>query len=109
MTSHSLANIIFPNGFLTVSQAFSALKRQTFSIPNRLRSVYQDATFVTAVADAYGLPLVANERCGSWYVPPERRAASVYFKSTDGHAGEWGFSLRRLNIHMLAVVEDRHG
>jgi tRNA A64-2'-O-ribosylphosphate transferase len=47
---------------------------------------------------------VANERCGRWYIPPERIAESVYFKSTDGHTGQWGFSLRRLNLHIIDLV-----
>ena len=32
------------------------------------------------------------------------KAGSVYFKSTDGHVGEWGFSLRRVNGHLLGVL-----
>ena len=56
------------------------------------------------MAGAYDLPLVANERCGSWYIPPEKKAEGVYFKSTDGHMGEWGFSLRRLNLQILDLV-----
>src|SRR5215217_2303220 len=39
------------------------------SISNRLHSVFADAAFVRRAAYAYALPLVANERCGSWYVP----------------------------------------
>ena len=29
-----------------------------------------------------------------------RLAATCYFKSTDGHAGNWSFSLIRLNLHV---------
>lgn len=86
------------------SQILTDLKRANLSIGNRLRSIRQDAAFVAALAAAYGLPLVANERCGSWYVPPGRKAASAYFKSTDGHAGQWSFSTRRLNLHLLLDV-----
>lgn len=53
--------------------------------------------------------MVANERCGGWYIPPSLKvrdgkgrsgsgSGSVYFKSTDGHYGQWGFSLRRVNL-----------
>ena len=47
---------------------------------------------------------MANERCGSWYIPLEKKVGSVYFKSTDGHMNEWSFSMRRLNLHFLDVV-----
>lgn len=56
-----------------------------------------------------GLPLVANERCGSWYIDPKRKAGSAYFKSTDGHTGQWKFSLRRLNLHLLELIGERGG
>ena len=29
---------------------------------------------------------------------------SAYFKSTDGHTGEWSFSLRRLNLQLFEVI-----
>ena len=54
--------------------------------------------------------LIANERCGSWYIPPVIRnhnsntvskSSSCYFKSTDGHVNVWDFSLKRLNLHLL--------
>jgi len=91
--------------------SIKALRRATLSIPNRLRSILQDAEFVQrVVGDNPGrnppgpLPLIANERCGSWYVPPGRKAGTAYFKSTDGHHGQWDFSLRRLNLAVLGVV-----
>lgn len=49
-------------------------------------------------------PLVANERCGSWYVRPSEKGASAYFKSTDGHDNAWKFSTRRLNLQLLEVI-----
>jgi tRNA A64-2'-O-ribosylphosphate transferase len=97
-------NLIFPLLSGNTSHTLSALRRSTLTLSNRLRSIAADAEHVCAVADAFGLPLVANERCGRWYVPGERRAESVYFKSTDGHAGQWAFSSRRLNLHLLDVV-----
>jgi tRNA A64-2'-O-ribosylphosphate transferase len=103
-------DLIFPllSGNNT-SQTLSALRRSTLTISNRLRSIVADASHVRAVADAFGLPLVTNERCGRWYVPGERRADSVYFKSTDGHTGQWAFSSRRLNLHLLDVVARNRG
>ncbi|KAI0166980.1 initiator tRNA phosphoribosyl transferase [Hypoxylon sp. FL1284] len=87
------------------SRILGELKRANLSIANRLRSIREDADFVCEVAAAFGgRPLVANERCGSWYVPPESKAGSAYFKSTDGHAGQWRFSTRRLNLQLLALA-----
>lgn len=35
-----------------------------------------------------------------------RKAAKepAYFKSTDGHFGNWSFNLRRPNLHLLSTV-----
>lgn len=89
------------------------LRKATLSIPNRLRSILQDADFVQQIVHGVShngseLPLIANERCGSWYIPPDRKAGSAYFKSTDGHFGQWDFSLRRLNLQVLGIV-GKHG
>lgn len=65
--------------------------------------------FVQEVAEHYNLPLVANERCGSWYIDPEGKAGSAYFKSTDGHTGQWDFSFRRLNLQLLALANQYGG
>ncbi|KAI1308906.1 initiator tRNA phosphoribosyl transferase [Xylaria venustula] len=91
------------------SRILTDLKRANLSISNRLRSIREDADFVKDVADAFGRPLVANERCGSWYIAPENKAGSAYFKSTDGHAGQWNFSSRRLNLHLLAIIGRHDG
>ena len=98
------SDIIFPALSTNFSQTLSSLTRSALSISNRLDSISQDAAFVSSVANAYDLPLIANERCGSWYINPHRKAESAYFKSTDGHSGEWAFSLRRLNTHVLEVI-----
>ena len=105
------SEIIFPHLSNTpnFSSTLSSLKRSALSITNRLNSITNDSAFVTSVATAYDLPLVANERCGSWYIPLDLKAASVYFKSTDGHMGEWAFSLRRLNLQLLDVISQRGG
>jgi tRNA A64-2'-O-ribosylphosphate transferase len=93
----------------SLSSLLASLKRAHVSPLNRLRSVARDAGFVARAGRALGRPLVANERCGAWYVRPRDRAASAYFKSTDGHAGEWALSLRRLNLHLLDLVGECDG
>ncbi|TLD23464.1 Eukaryotic peptide chain release factor subunit 1 [Venturia nashicola] len=104
-----VSDIIFPALATNFSSTLASLKRSTLSISNRLSSISDDAEFVCRVADAYGLPLIANERCGSWYIPPERKKASAYFKSTDGHNGEWSMSLRRLNTQVIEVINKESG
>ena len=91
------------------SKTLGALKRSTFSIHNRLQSIQEDAAFAQRVGQAYGRPLIANERCGSWYIPPDHKGGSAYFKSTDGHTGVWKFSSRRLNLHLLKIIEQNDG
>lgn len=91
------------------SKLLGDLKRANLSITNRLRSIQQDADFVEEVSSAFGRPLVANERCGSWYINPKVKAASAYFKSTDGHTGQWKFSSRRLNLHLIPLISQHDG
>jgi tRNA A64-2'-O-ribosylphosphate transferase len=107
----SESDILFPHlaNNPNLSTTLSSLKRSALSIHNRLTSIISDSDFVNSVAEAYQLPLVANERCGSWYIPPERKTDSVYFKSTDGHMGEWSFSLRRLNLQLFDTVKKYQG
>lgn len=84
------------------------LRKESLSIGNRLRSILHDAEFVSKF-DVFGFPIVANERCGLWYVRPENLAESTYFKSTDGHTHQWSFSMRRLNFHLLPVLGKNGG
>lgn len=100
----AISDLIFPELATNFNHTLNDLKKANLSIKNRLRSITDDADFVCAVSEVYALPLVANERCGSWYIPTERKAASVYFKSTDGHMGQWSFSLRRLNLQLLDIL-----
>jgi len=86
------------------SRTLGDLKRSTLTIQNRLQSILHDAAFAQQVAGAYSRPLIANERCGSWYIDPETKGGSAYFKSTDGHTGVWKFSSRRLNLHLLEII-----
>lgn len=95
----------------SLSTVTTAIRRSTrSSLRNRLRSIYRDSLFVQRVSDAFGLPLVPNARAGDWYVPSGGSGGGgVYFKSTDGHAGQWKFSLRRLNLGVLDVVAEHGG
>ena len=105
----STDNLIFPLASHNFSQTLISLKRSRLSIRNRLSSIIADSQFVQRVAKCNTLPLVANERCGSWYIPPEMKVGSVYFKSTDGHSGQWCFSTRRLNLQLLELLGKYHG
>ncbi|KAK4103929.1 initiator tRNA phosphoribosyl transferase [Parathielavia hyrcaniae] len=110
MALPTLDQIIFPEqANHNFSRILGDLKRANLSISNRLNSICHDAAFVNDVADALKLPLVANERCGSWYIDPARKAASAYFKSTDGHTGQWKFSTRRLNLQLLELIGEHDG
>ncbi|PMD43469.1 tRNA a64-2'-o-ribosylphosphate transferas-like protein [Hyaloscypha variabilis F] len=91
------------------SRTLGDLKRSTLTIQNRLQSILHDAAFAQQVAGAYSRPLIANERCGSWYIDPETKGGSAYFKSTDGHTGVWKFSSRRLNLHLLEIIGKHDG
>lgn len=99
----------------SLSTVTTAIRRSTrSSLRNRLRSIYQDSLFVQRVSDAFGLPLVPNARAGDWYVPSGGSGSGsggggAYFKSTDGHTGQWKFSLRRLNLGVLDVVAEHGG
>ena len=105
------SQILFPNSQgPSFSQLLTTLKRNTRSIHNRLTSIKADAEFISAAVESFPhRPLVANERCGSWYIPPEKKDGSAYFKSTDGHERAWKFSTRRLNLHIIELVEKNDG
>lgn len=134
----TIQSLLYP----TVSPTLSHLPRHTHSPPtarDRLLSILSDSVFTETVSKTFALPLVANERCGSWYINPSPPVAedllpvgsawvsspasgsssasgssptsvpsgkvgSAYFKSTDGHHGQWAFSTRRLNLGVLEVV-----
>ncbi|KAH0498062.1 hypothetical protein TgHK011_005341 [Trichoderma gracile] len=116
----------------SISSLLTQLRRSTLTPRNRLRSIHADASFVAQVASAFptypsslsssaqagekkgrrirrNRPLVANERCGSWYIPPDKKDGSAYFKSTDGHERAWKFSTRRLNLHLIDMIEENDG
>ena len=85
-----------------------ALRREQQSVSNCLLSIFDDARFVQEISALYpSLPVFANLRCGLWYVP--NATATCYFKSTDGHTGNWGFSCTRLNLHVAAACAQQGG
>ncbi|KAM0523270.1 hypothetical protein ACHAPE_001765 [Trichoderma viride] len=112
----------------SISSLLTQIRRSTLTPHNRLKSIHADAAYVAQVASAFsttsqqshdpesgkkhkrrGRPLVANERCGSWYIRPEKKDGSAYFKSTDGHERAWKFSTRRLNLHLIDLIEENDG
>lgn len=96
-------------GHLNINAISKALKKDSLSLKNRLQSIIHDSEFVIELADEIKLPLIPNERCGLWYVPTSRRKESAYFKSTDGHTNQWTFSMRRLNKHLLPILNQNDG
>ncbi|KAJ2391020.1 tRNA A64-2'-O-ribosylphosphate transferase, partial [Coemansia sp. RSA 2559] len=84
------------------------LRNESRNVYNRLKSIEDDAEFVRHVTEQLlpQYPVLANERCGTWYVDATNPHAqqTVYFKSTDGHCGSWQFSLRRANTHLFDVL-----
>jgi tRNA A64-2'-O-ribosylphosphate transferase len=84
------------------------LKREQNSLFNCLSSIYHDAAFVNEISVLYpGVPLLANLRCGLWYTPSP--TDTCYFKSTDGHTGNWSFSTTRLNWHVAELAAEHGG
>jgi tRNA A64-2'-O-ribosylphosphate transferase len=80
-----------------------AMKKREQSLYNALRSIYHDSLFVQEIAQLWPcLPLLANLRCGAWYAPSFHGVC--YFKSTDGHNGNWSFNVTRLNLHVAVLA-----
>lgn len=103
-------DILFPSQQApSISNLLSDLRRTTITIHNRLTSIRSDAEFVINAARLLKRPLVANERCGSWYISPDKKDGSAYFKSTDGHERAWKFSTRRLNLHIAELADKNDG
>lgn len=107
MPDDATADLIFASDQANhnFARVLGDLRRAHLSITHRLRSICRDAAFVAEVAARYpDFAVVANERCGSWYIPVTTKGGSAYFKSTDGHTGQWSFSMRRLNLHLLPLL-----
>ena len=95
-----------PTAQCSVFSAIRGLKKQMrHDRISHLRSIDLDARFVSHTHHRLGSPpTFANLRCGAWYVPPSICDGTCYFKSTDGHTGNWGFSLSRLNLQVALAA-----
>ena len=95
-----------PTAQSSVFSAIRGLKKQMrHDRISHLRSIDLDARFVSLTHRQLGSPpAFANLRCGAWYVPPSICDGTCYFKSTDGHTGNWGFSLSRLNVQVALAA-----
>ncbi|KAK0538857.1 tRNA A64-2'-O-ribosylphosphate transferase [Tilletia horrida] len=86
------------------------LRKREKDLFNRLWSIKHDADFVSSVAERLqSFPVIANLRCGAWYADPRKAKGSCYFKSTDGHSGRWGFSLKRHNLDLVDLISRNGG
>nr|AKM76533.1 initiator tRNA phosphoribosyl transferase family protein [Erodium foetidum] len=95
-------------GKLSIYRAARTIKRRENTLYNALRSIYDDSIFVGEIAQLWPeLPLLANLRCGLWYAP--KFHSGCYFKSTDGHTGNWSFNTSRLNLHVAHLAGQKGG
>ncbi|THG99141.1 hypothetical protein EW026_g3137 [Hermanssonia centrifuga] len=96
---------------LTAEAPLSHIRKESLDVYNRVHSIAEDVLFITATSRVYpDLPILPNLRCGAWYVDPQiARTEPAYFKSTDGHFNNWGFNLRRPNLHLLSIVTEHNG
>ncbi|BGP36497.1 tRNA A64-2'-O-ribosylphosphate transferase [Rhodotorula kratochvilovae] len=111
MASSSAPQLVFPQAVSSLQDDRGVIRGQLRDTYNRLHSIASDADFVhEEVARAYpDFPVVANQRAGAWYVKPSDEKAHAYFKSTDGHANEHNFNLRRANLALLPLIKERKG
>ena len=92
----------------SMTQVLRDVKRREHELLNCLCSILYDSKFVQRVVNGFEvLPLLGNLRCGAWYA--EKPKATCYFKSTDGHTGQWSFSLTRLNLHVADMAVEYGG
>lgn len=97
-----------PHFLPSLNQVIKELKREENSLYNCINSIVIDTAFVQQIAGIYPeLPVFANLRCGRWYTPDPD--GTCYFKSTDGHFGEWNFSTTRLNLHLALSASKKGG
>ncbi|GAA5981442.1 hypothetical protein JCM10908_004110 [Rhodotorula pacifica] len=103
--------LVFPSAVDNLQADRGQIRAQLRDTYNRLHSISDDADFVkNEVGAAYpDFPLVANQRAGAWYVKPTGEHIHAYFKSTDGHAGQHDFNLRRANLILLPIIKERGG
>eukprot|EP01138_Halocafeteria_seosinensis_P008668 gb/GECG01008859.1/.p1 GENE.gb/GECG01008859.1/~~gb/GECG01008859.1/.p1 ORF type:complete len:655 (+),score=59.75 gb/GECG01008859.1/:1-1965(+) len=78
------------------------------TLENYVRSILADGEYVECIRKEYDeFPLIANKRNGVWYHP--NFDDTCYFKSTDGHHGNWNFSPVRLNFNVLEAALANEG
>ena len=93
----------------SLTAVLRAIKRSEHSLFNCVASIIHDyESFIRPILHLFTpFPVAANLRCGVWYVP--NPTATAYFKSTDGHHGQWSFSTARLNIHIAELAAEYGG
>lgn len=95
-------------GTQSIYKVTRELRKEQNSLFNCINSITDDAAFVNEIQVLYPtLPLVANLRCGLWYT--QNPDGTCYFKSTDGHTNNWGFSKTRLNWHIADAAAKKGG
>lgn len=105
----AVSDICFPSQQASIYKVTRELKKESHSLFNCIHSILNDASFIQEVHQLYpGLPLIANLRCGLWYTGPNPDGA-CYYKSTDGHCGNWSFSTSRLNMHVATAAAKSGG
>ena len=77
-----------------------------YDVEHYLKPLFQEEESGKSCHNFENLPIVANERCGTWYALPFHPHSFCHFKSTDGHVHL--FSLKRLNLPFLKTVA-KHG
>ncbi|CCE64537.1 hypothetical protein TPHA_0I00300 [Tetrapisispora phaffii CBS 4417] len=94
----------------SVNQITKDIRKENKSLKNRIHSILLDSKFLDEkVIPFFPYPLVPNERCGLWYCKRANFTTTSYFKSTDGHINQWDFSTRRLNFHLIPLIEEQKG
>ena len=87
------------------------VKREGGSLRNHLLSIVQDTDVVHAIHDIFShnqYPLYGNRRNGCWYTTALSEL-SCYFKSMDGHHGNWAFSCSRINLEFAGRAASKGG
>ncbi|KAL3137186.1 hypothetical protein ABBQ32_006750 [Trebouxia sp. C0010 RCD-2024] len=108
MPSHVYDQTVTFPSLNSVNRVLRQLKKEESSLFNCACSVSSDAGFIDEVCQLHStVPIIANLRCGLWYVRNPQN--TCYFKSTDGHNGNWAFSTTRLNMHVAEAAASSSG
>jgi tRNA A64-2'-O-ribosylphosphate transferase len=79
------------------------------SLRNHLLSIRMDAELTQTLRSLLpNLSCFANLRNGRWYTS-DLPDDTCYFKSTDGHDGQWLFSLSRMNLNVAIAAQKKKG